>query len=109
MKQIVFILLIGIFCSTSAWAEKKTLSNNVLKSKGYDRLDGNSQFRLGCRYLVRSEERTTVYRPSVIVGMAIGFDAGDISYVVPSSNKTILIGSDGSEQPVTTWRNCVIL
>ena len=90
-------------------ADTKTLSNSTLKEKGYDRLEGNSQFRLGCRYIVRSDNKAIVYRPTEVSGMAISLTIAGTYYTVLAGDKATLYGSDGSSHVVTTWRNCVIL
>jgi len=109
MQYLVLFLLIGVIWSVPASAEGKTLSNSVLNEKGYKRLDGKSQYRLGCRYLVRSEDRSTVYRPTVVRGGALSFTHAGIAYNVTAGEKSRLKGSDGSVQRVTTWRTCAWL
>ena len=102
-------VLLTTVLSMPAISQVKTLSNNTLKDKGYDRLEGTNQFKLGCRHLVRSEDRSITFRPTSSSGMAIGWTIGNIFYSVLVDDKTTMHGSDGSTLAVTTWRTCVVL
>lgn len=103
------LLLLTCFLSSPAMSDIKTLTNDMLKDKGYERLEGDSQFRMGCRYLIRSEDRTLIFTPTAVSGLAIAFNYGDIFYAVYYNDKSALLGSDGGMQTVTTWRTCAVL
>ena len=109
MNLLPAIVVALLLTTMPTFAQEKVLSNATLNDKGYQRLDGNSQFRLGCRYLVRTADRTTVFRPTVVRGRSISFSHAGIAFRVGSEDKTKLLGTDGSVTEVTTWRTCAVL
>ena len=109
MNLLPAIVVALLLTTMPTFAEEKTLSNATLNDKGYQRLDGDSQFRLGCRYLIRTADRATVYRPTVGRGRSISFSHAGIAFRVTAEDKKTLLGTDGSETEVTTWRTCAVL
>ena len=61
MTRIACIVLSSLLLATPGLAEEKKLQNDNLKDKNWERLEGQNQFKLGCRHLVRSEDKTQVY------------------------------------------------
>lgn len=83
-------------------ADDNKLGNNKLKDKGYERLEGRNAFKVGCSHIIRSEDRKTVYHPTVLRNGEIGLDMNGKYISVSSSDKTRLRGGG----KVTVWRNC---
>ena len=97
MSHLFILLLAATTTSAPSMTGQKTLANSVSKDNSFERLQGKSQFRLGCRYLVRCDDRTTVFRPSVLQGPTIALSYADITYRVEAANKALLPGSDGAK------------
>ena len=105
MKLFACTLISCLMIATPALAEEKKLQNDNLKEKNWERLDGKNQFKLGCRHLVRSEDKTQVYHATSVNGREIGIPGPNGWHTVRSENKSVLHGG-GSTASVTTWRNC---
>lgn len=103
MLRIVIALLLGLSVVNAAQADKNRLQNSKLKDKNYDRLEGNSPFKVGCRHIIRSDDRGTVYHPTVLANDEIGLDYRGKWLSVSAGDKTRLRGNN---EKVTVWRNC---
>ena len=103
MLRIIIALLLGLGIATAAHADKNRLQNSKLKDQDYDRLEGNSPFKVGCRHIIRSESRGTVYHPTVLTNEEIGLSYKGKWVTVAAGDKTRLRGANES---VTVWRAC---
>jgi hypothetical protein len=101
--RLTIALLLGLSLATTALADQNRLQNSKLKEKDYDRLEGNSPFKVGCRHIIRSESRGTVYHPTVLTNEEIGLNYKGKWMSVAAGDKTRLSGADES---VTVWRAC---
>ena len=103
MLRIIVALVLGLSLATAAHADKNKLQNSKLKDKGFDRLEGKSPFKVGCRHIIRSESRSTVYHPTVLTNQEIGLDYKGKWVSVAAGDKTRLRGKN---EKVTVWRAC---
>lgn len=103
MRRHLLTVLAIATLSCPALAEHHKLGNSHLKDEGFERLEGSNTFRIGCRYIIRSEDRLTTYHPTVITTSEIGLAYNGQWVTVKSGDKTTLSGVPGK---VTTWRNC---
>ena len=103
MNKLVIPALSLILCAVAAQADVNKLSNDKLKSEGFERLEGKNAFKPGCRHIIRSDDRQTVLHPTVLGNAEIGLTYRGRFASVKSSNKTTLTGAD---MTVTVWRNC---
>ncbi|MDJ0879056.1 MAG: hypothetical protein QNI86_10625 [Halieaceae bacterium] len=96
------VSLLALVASGTALADENKLGNNKLKDKGYERLEGRNRFKVGCSHIIRSDDRRTVYHPTVLTNEEIGLDYQGSWVSVASGDKTNLQGVG----KVTVWRNC---
>ena len=102
MSKQLIALLLGLSCAVFAHADKNKLQNSRLKDQGFDRLEGNSPFKPGCRHIIRSGNKNTVYHPTAISNKEIGLEYKGNWISVAVKDKTKLRG--GNEK-VTVWRS----
>ncbi len=100
--RLATLTLATALAASPAFADQNKLGNSKLKDKGYDRLEGRSPFKVGCSHIIRSEDRKTVYHPTVLTNDAIGLDHKGKWLAVAAGDKTLLKGAG----KVTVWRNC---
>ena len=105
MTRIAFLVLSSLLLATPGLADEKKLQNDNLKDKNWERLEGQNQFKLGCRHLVRSEDKTQVYHAAAVNGREIGIPGPNGWQTVKHGDKTVLHGGGGTAK-ITTWRNC---
>jgi hypothetical protein len=103
MSKQLITLLLSLSFSVFAHADKNKLQNSRLKDQGYDRLEGKSPYKPGCRHIIRSGDKSTIYHPTVISNNKIGLDYKGTWISVAASDKTKLRGRN---EQVTVWRNC---
>lgn len=103
MFRIAIAMLVGVSLASVAHADKNRLQNSRLKDSNYDRLEGKSPYKVGCRHIIRAEDRGTVYHPTVLENDEIGLDYRGKWLSVDASDKSRLRGTN---EKVTVWRNC---
>ncbi len=101
-RTIATTLALALAVSAPAALAQNKLGNSKLKDKGYERLEGRNAFKVGCRHIIRSEDRETVYHPTVLKNDEIGLDVNGRYLSVTSADKTKLRGGG----KVTVWRTC---
>jgi len=103
MTRLATIISLLLIIAVPAGADVNKLSNDKLKSEGFERLQGSNAFKPGCRHVIRSEDRQTVLHPTVLTNQEIGLDYKGRYSAVKASDKTSL---GGAAFAVTVWRNC---
>ncbi|MEE4660394.1 MAG: hypothetical protein V2J89_07995 [Halieaceae bacterium] len=104
MKQLLTVLsTLAVFSALPVLADENKLSNDKLKSEGFERLEGNNPFKPGCRHIIRSDDRQIVMHPTVLSNQEIGLHYKGRYAAVKATDKTSLSGADFR---VTVWRNC---
>ena len=101
-RIIALVLTAALAAGAPAAIAQNKLGNNKLKEKGYERLEGRNNFKVGCRHIIRSEDRQTVYHPTVLKNSEIGLELNGRYLSVTSGDKTSLRGGG----KVTVWRSC---
>lgn len=102
IRTCTFLGLLALLAGQPALADENKLGNNKLKDKGYERLEGRNRFKVGCSHIIRSQDRKTVYHPTVLSNEEIGLDYQGSWVSVASGDKTTLRGVG----KVTVWRHC---
>ncbi len=102
IRTFTILGLLALCAGGPALADENRLGNSKLKDKGYERLEGRNRFKLGCSHIIRSEDRKTVYHPTVLNNEEIGLSYQGRWVSVASDDKTNLRGVG----KVTVWRNC---
>lgn len=98
----LFLIVLASSLAQPVIADDNKLGNNKLKDKGYERLEGRNAFKVGCSHIIRSDDRKTVYHPTVLKNNEIGLDHKGKYLSVSSGDKTSMRGAG----KVTVWRNC---
>jgi hypothetical protein len=103
MSRILILILANSLLAPLAIADQNKLGNSKLKEEGYERLEGTNRFKVGCRHIIRSDDRMTVWYPTFLTNEEIGLRYQDKTVSVNRGDKTVLLGTG---EKITVWRNC---